>query len=139
MAPVPVLEFIGACSGRPGKKLVAHADTEHGPFRFHRFSQMRHGLVAEFRVSGPVGNKKTVILHAGKIIIPWYSHYLDPPFHEASEDIMLDSAIDEDHSLLSRPVFSYFRTAHLGNLVLKVRVIDGEILIHPVRDDHSKH
>ena len=80
-----------------------------------------------FRVARTVSQEKPVKFQLVEIIVPRDAYEADSPLDEAPEDVVLDPAVHEDHSLFPFAVPEDFTAADYGNLVLGIRVSDGEI------------
>ena len=139
MTAVPVLQFIGVGTPGSGEQLVAHAYSENRLVPFHRLAKVGNRDVAELRVARPVGDEQPVVVELVEIVVPRHPDDLHSPFHEAPEDVVLDSAVNHHDCLGAAAIFNHILAADDGDLVGEVRVVDREILLHAVRNNHSKH
>ena len=75
VAAVSVFEFVCACAGSLGEKLVAHAYAAYRFFAFERFAKVFYGVGGEVRVAGAVRHEYAVAFNLVEIKIPWNPHY----------------------------------------------------------------
>ncbi len=100
---------------------------------------MPYSDVAEFRVSWSVGYEQTVIFKRVEVIVPRNTDDFYSPFQEAPEDIVLHSAVHEDHLLVSIAIADDLFAAYFRYLVLLVRVRYREITGLTFRNYDSEH
>ena len=139
MTAVPVLQFIGVGPAGSGEQLVAHTYSENWLVAFHRLAHVSYGDIAELRVARAVRDEEAVVVKFVEIVVPRHSDYFHSPLHKASEDVVLDSAVNHHDSLGAAAIFNDILAADDGDLVGEVRVIDRKILLDTVRNNHSKH
>ena len=139
MAAVAVFELKGRGPRGTGEQLVPHAYAEDGNVLLHSLFQMPDSRFAKFRISRAVGYEKSVVFQCVEVIVPRDAYEADSPLDEAPENVVLDPAVHEDHSLFPFSVPEDFTAADYGNLVLGIRVSDGEIPAGSFRFYDSGH
>ena len=139
VAAVAIFQFIGVGTSGPGEQLVAHAYSENRLVPFHRLAKVGDRDVAELRVARPVGDEQPVVVELVEIVVPRHPDDFHSPFHEAPEDVVLHATVNHHDCLGAAAIFNHILAADDGDLVGEVRVVDREILLHAVRNDHSEH
>ena len=100
---------------------------------------MLHRLAAKGRIARTVGNEESVPFQGVEIIVPRHSNQLYTPRNQASEYLVLYSAIHKHHSLVSFAILPYFLAADYCHLIVYVGVVVREVLGHALRNYLSEH
>ena len=91
-------------------------------------------------VAGTVGQEQAIVGHVGEVVVPRHTHHLDATAQQAADDVLLDAAIDKQHTLGCTLVVS--DDALAGDLLDEVHTLvlsRRNVLRIVVEDDFAHH
>ena len=153
VAAMAVFQFQDAGAGGDAEELVAQADAHDGfgPPSFlpvtlallHHFPQDGDRLGTFLRVAGAVAQEDAVEIQFGIVIVPGDPQHFDAAAQQAADDVVLASAVHEDHpagGLLFRMIEDGLPAGHFGDEIVGAVVLDGHVPgFHAFRHDASVH
>ena len=135
-----ILQLVDSSTGCLRKQLVTHTDTaDRLAALANLLANNVYCILAHIRVTRTIGQEQSVEVHIGVIVIPWHTDHLYASVDEATDDVCLHTAVNENHLLAGTLVVTdNLLAAHLVNEVYTlivslrnvVRLIIKENLTH---------
>lgn len=136
-----ILQFVDGGSCGFAQQLVAHADaTDRLAAHRDLLADDVDGSLTGIGVAGAVGQEQTIEVHVGIVVVPRHADNLHATVNETTDDIGLDTAVDEHHFLSGTLVVT--DDALGGDLVDEVDTLIGglrHIVGLVVEDDLAHH
>ena len=138
VSSMSVFELVGGSSGSKAHQLIAHTYSENGFVPVICLAYIFNRLSAKARVSGTIGNHKSVPFEAVEIVVPRHLDHFHTSGCKAVQDTVFYSAIHQHHRLFAFPIDPRLAAAGKGNLVFIVRVVPLRFFC-PFRDYFAEH
>ena len=123
VSSMSVFELVCGSTGSKAHQLIAHTYSENWFVPVIGLAYMFNCLSAKTRVSGTIGNHKSVPFEAVEIVVPRNLDHFHTSGCKAVQDTVFHSAIHQHHRLFAFPIYPRLAAAGKGNLVFIVRVV----------------
>ena len=121
---MPVFQFVDGGTCCLCQQLVSHADTHAGTyisfflFSVEEFFYVLYCIYCGVGVAWTIGKKKTIKIERVEIVVPWNSNHFNATTKEATDDVVLYAAIDENNFFaFPFTIMNHFLAGDLGNVV----------------------
>ena len=138
-----ILQLVDSSTGSLGKQLVTHADTAD---RLAALADLLanniNSILTHIWVARTIGKEQSVEVHIGVIVIPRHTNHLYASVDEATDDVCLHTAVNENHLLAGTLVVTdNLLAAHLVNevytLVVSLRYVVRLIIKENLTHHHA--
>ena len=136
-----ILQLVDSSTGSLRKQLVTHTDTaDRLATLVNLLANNVYCILAHIWVTRTIGQEQSVEVHIGVIVIPWHTDHLYASVDEATDDVCLHTAVNENHLLAGTLVITdNLLAAHLVNEVYTLVVSLRDVVWFIIKENLTHH
>ena len=127
VATVSVFQLICSGTGCLGEELVAHAYSAYGFAYLYSLADILYSFLCHVGIARTVGDEQPVIRYDSEVIVPGHTYHFHSSTCQAADNIMLDTAVNKHHCLVTLSVMLYFLTGDFGHEIFLIGVVEPDI------------